>query len=141
MTEQGWHADPFGRHEYRWHDGTEWTASVADAGVTTEDPPVPGPPAFPGTPPAPAAPAGPEAFPAPGSDPSAPAAPGPSDAPGTAPVWARAAAPRRLQPVGPPPVERRHRRGIRPGCRAVRPHRALAGAADHRTARCGSSWV
>ncbi|MFM7270830.1 MAG: pentapeptide repeat-containing protein [Actinomycetes bacterium] len=34
----GWHADPNGRHEYRYFDGTIWTEHVADAGVVGADP-------------------------------------------------------------------------------------------------------
>jgi hypothetical protein len=33
-----WHADPLGRHEWRWWDGAQWTASVADAGAVSVDP-------------------------------------------------------------------------------------------------------
>jgi hypothetical protein len=55
----GWKADPFGRHEVRYHDGTAWTAHVSDGGVQGTDEPVPSPPgAVPPPPPAPAAPAG-----------------------------------------------------------------------------------
>jgi hypothetical protein len=39
----GWQADPFGRHEHRYFDGTAWTAHVSDAGVTGTDEPVPSP--------------------------------------------------------------------------------------------------
>lgn len=64
MTEvAGWQADPFGRHELRYHDGSAWTAHVSDAGVTGSDEPVPSPPGAvppppPAAAPAPAAPAG-----------------------------------------------------------------------------------
>jgi hypothetical protein len=34
----GWNPDPSGRHQHRWWDGSQWTASVADNGVTTDDP-------------------------------------------------------------------------------------------------------
>jgi hypothetical protein len=34
----GWNPDPSGRHQHRYWDGARWTASVADNGVTTEDP-------------------------------------------------------------------------------------------------------
>lgn len=34
---QGWHADPSGRHQLRWHDGTAWTNHVSDAGETSTD--------------------------------------------------------------------------------------------------------
>lgn len=37
-TPQGWNADPTGRHQHRWWDGTAWTAAVADDGVTSQDP-------------------------------------------------------------------------------------------------------
>ena len=56
MSDAGWQADPFGRHELRYHDGTAWTAHVSDNGVTSTDEPVPSPEgAVP--PPPPAAPA------------------------------------------------------------------------------------
>ena len=38
MVPAGWYADPAGRHEYRYWDGTYWTAGVADAGITATDP-------------------------------------------------------------------------------------------------------
>ena len=34
----GWHADPDGRHEYRYWDGVAWTDQVSDAGVVASDP-------------------------------------------------------------------------------------------------------
>lgn len=34
----GWHPDPTGRHQYRYWDGMQWTASVSDNGVTASDP-------------------------------------------------------------------------------------------------------
>lgn len=37
-TPEAWHADPTGRFEYRWWDGTAWTASVSTGGVTQNDP-------------------------------------------------------------------------------------------------------
>lgn len=37
-TEPGWHADPLGRHESRYWDGSQWTEHVADAGVQSTDP-------------------------------------------------------------------------------------------------------
>lgn len=52
----GWQADPFGRHELRYHDGSAWTEHVSDAGATSVDPPVPSPEGAP-PPPPPAAPA------------------------------------------------------------------------------------
>jgi hypothetical protein len=51
----GWKADPFGRHEHRYWDGTAWTAHVSDAGVTGTDEPVPSPEGAPPPPPPPAA--------------------------------------------------------------------------------------
>jgi hypothetical protein len=33
-----WYADPAGRHEYRYWDGTSWTHHVADSGVQGIDP-------------------------------------------------------------------------------------------------------
>jgi Fibronectin type III domain/Protein of unknown function (DUF2510) len=38
MAPAGWYADPASRHENRYWDGTGWTASVADRGVTAADP-------------------------------------------------------------------------------------------------------
>jgi hypothetical protein len=42
-----WHADPSGRHQYRWWDGRAYTDQVADGGVTSTDagprPPAPQP--------------------------------------------------------------------------------------------------
>lgn len=34
----GWHADPHGRHELRYWDGSKWSDHVSDAGVTAKDP-------------------------------------------------------------------------------------------------------
>ncbi|GJM37971.1 MAG: hypothetical protein DHS20C19_13380 [Acidimicrobiales bacterium] len=34
---EGWHPDPSGRHELRYHDGSAWTAHVSDAGATSTD--------------------------------------------------------------------------------------------------------
>ncbi|MET0728702.1 MAG: DUF2510 domain-containing protein [Acidimicrobiales bacterium] len=34
----GWQADPSGRHDHRYWDGTQWTDDVADAGVAGTDP-------------------------------------------------------------------------------------------------------
>jgi hypothetical protein len=34
---QGWHVDPSGRHQLRWHDGTAWTNHVSDEGATSTD--------------------------------------------------------------------------------------------------------
>lgn len=36
-TPAGWFPDPTGRHEHRYWDGAQWTATVADAGTTTTD--------------------------------------------------------------------------------------------------------
>lgn len=33
-----WHADPSGRHEQRYHDGSAWTDHVVDGGVQSTDP-------------------------------------------------------------------------------------------------------
>lgn len=41
-----WYPDPSGRHEYRWYDGTQWTAQVADQGRQSLDP-IDGPGAVP----------------------------------------------------------------------------------------------
>jgi hypothetical protein len=43
MSDAGWQADPFGRHELRYFDGAAWTAHVSDGGVTSTDEPVPSP--------------------------------------------------------------------------------------------------
>lgn len=37
-TPAGWYADPMGRHQYRWYDGTQWTDHVASGGVQSTDP-------------------------------------------------------------------------------------------------------
>jgi hypothetical protein len=45
---QDWKPDPFGRHDYRWWDGTSWTGQVSDGGVQSMDQPgamLPPPPA------------------------------------------------------------------------------------------------
>ncbi|MGN6694996.1 MAG: DUF2510 domain-containing protein [Aquihabitans sp.] len=34
----GWHPDPSGRHEHRFHDGQNWTEHVSTAGVAGTDP-------------------------------------------------------------------------------------------------------
>jgi hypothetical protein len=36
-TEPAWHPDPYGRHEYRYWNGTVWTEHVADNGVSGVD--------------------------------------------------------------------------------------------------------
>jgi hypothetical protein len=43
----GWLPDPDARHEYRYWDGSGWTADVADGGVTSTDPVSTGVPAPP----------------------------------------------------------------------------------------------
>lgn len=40
-----WQADPLGRHQHRWWDGTVWTDHVSDAGRASIDPLQPAPPA------------------------------------------------------------------------------------------------
>ncbi len=37
-AERGWYNDPSGRHQYRFFDGGDWTANVADDGVAAIDP-------------------------------------------------------------------------------------------------------
>ncbi len=39
-TPAGWYADPLGRHEMRYFDGTQWTEHVSSHGRTSVDPPV-----------------------------------------------------------------------------------------------------
>jgi hypothetical protein len=52
-----WYADPTGRHQYRYWNGTEWTDQVADDQVTSTDPAtMPSGDPVPGAPPAPVAP-------------------------------------------------------------------------------------
>ena len=50
MTEASWLADPTGRHELRYWDGSTWTDHVSDQGVTGLDP-VGAPPVVPEAPP------------------------------------------------------------------------------------------
>lgn len=38
----GWYADPFGRHEVRFFDGSVWTEHVSSHGRQSTDPPTPG---------------------------------------------------------------------------------------------------
>ncbi len=46
----GWHPDPYGRFEYRYHNGVQWTADVSMAGRRFVDPNgTPGAPAAPGS--------------------------------------------------------------------------------------------
>lgn len=41
MTEtSGWHPDPFGRFEFRYHNGERWTGDVATAGLRSVDQPI-----------------------------------------------------------------------------------------------------
>ena len=35
-----WYPDPYGRHEHRWYDGTQWTDQVSSHGRQAVDPPV-----------------------------------------------------------------------------------------------------
>lgn len=37
VVDAGWHADPNGAHELRYHDGSIWTTHVSDAGVQSTD--------------------------------------------------------------------------------------------------------
>jgi uncharacterized RDD family membrane protein YckC len=39
-----WAADPLGRHQYRYWDGSQWTEHVSDDGMLTVDPPAATPP-------------------------------------------------------------------------------------------------
>jgi uncharacterized protein YxjI len=39
-TQAGWFADPLGRHQLRYFDGTQWTEHVSSNGQTSIDPPV-----------------------------------------------------------------------------------------------------
>ena len=39
-TPAGWYADPLGRHELRYFDGSQWTEHVSSNGRTAVDPPV-----------------------------------------------------------------------------------------------------
>ena len=34
----GWLTDPMQRHQYRYWDGTQWTAAVSDDGAQSSDP-------------------------------------------------------------------------------------------------------
>ena len=38
LAPAAWYRDPASRHEYRYWDGTRWTAHVADRGVPSDDP-------------------------------------------------------------------------------------------------------
>jgi len=70
MTPSGWYPDPSLRHEYRFWDGTGWSAQVSDRGLTATDPEL-----APPTKPAAAPTVRPAA--APGSEVMAPPGPGP----------------------------------------------------------------
>lgn len=101
MTDAGWHPDPHGRADRRYHDGTRWTEHVADAeGATSVDPPDPDPSA-----PRPAAPVigppPPRATPAPSAPEAAPAA-GPQTERLSPELLAAATSP---SPATPPPAE------------------------------------
>lgn len=45
MTDAGWHQDPTGQHQVRYHDGTGWTDDVSNDGIQAKAPmpPVPTP--------------------------------------------------------------------------------------------------
>ncbi|GAA4264448.1 phospholipid scramblase-related protein [Frondihabitans peucedani] len=45
----GWHADPFGRFETRFWDGTGWTEHVSSRGIPSSDPPLAGAPSASGS--------------------------------------------------------------------------------------------
>ncbi len=38
-SEESWHADPFGQHEFRWWNGEKWTEKVRDGDRISIDPP------------------------------------------------------------------------------------------------------
>jgi hypothetical protein len=38
VTPPGWLTDPMRRHQYRFWDGTHWTAAVSDDGAQSTDP-------------------------------------------------------------------------------------------------------
>jgi hypothetical protein len=38
-TAPDWYPDPYGRHETRYYDGTQWTEHVASHGKQSVDPP------------------------------------------------------------------------------------------------------
>lgn len=40
-SEAEWKPDPFGRFEFRFHDGESWTEHVIEEGVQSTDPPIP----------------------------------------------------------------------------------------------------
>ena len=51
-----WAADPFGRHELRFYNGSEWTSAVSNRGVVAMDAPVASAPSAPAVPAEPASP-------------------------------------------------------------------------------------
>jgi hypothetical protein len=77
-----WYADPTGRHQYRYWNGTEWTDQVADNQVTSTDPPTMTPADVPVSSPA----AAPSRPPAPGAPPVAPRLNQPNPRPNSAPL-------------------------------------------------------
>jgi hypothetical protein len=114
MAPAGWYADPAGRHEKRYWDGTGWTAGVSDGGVAGTDPP--------GSPPTPLSerPAGQVTAPAASAPVTVPAA---ADAPGGAvPVTASspaalpvtASSPAAVPPAAPATAGRRRRKWVVP---------------------------
>jgi len=38
VTPPGWLTDPVRRHQFRYWDGTQWTAAVSDDGAESRDP-------------------------------------------------------------------------------------------------------
>jgi hypothetical protein len=52
MSNGSWQPDPHGRHQLRWWDGTQWTSSVSDNGVTQDEGAAPMAPPVPAAPPA-----------------------------------------------------------------------------------------
>lgn len=38
VTSPGWLTDPAQRHQFRYWDGTQWTAAVSDDGAQSSDP-------------------------------------------------------------------------------------------------------
>lgn len=67
MSDAGWHPDPFGRFDYRYFDGTQWSEKVSTAGVESTDAPVQSPTPPPVAPPPAAAPSTAATPPAPGA--------------------------------------------------------------------------
>jgi hypothetical protein len=110
-----WQPDPFGRHQYRYWNGSEWTDQVANDGVTAVDPPVADlAPAVAPDPPVEPAPAEPDALAAPPEPTPEPVAEVPSEPAPTTPEPVVPAAPSEPQgwaapdattamPASPPP--------------------------------------